>query len=315
MIISAEEREKQVLEYLKENKPYKEIEAILHISSRDISMIQKKARETKDKEEKNDIITSVTSKALKLYEEEKSSLDVAITLGITAQQAQKFYIDYLILTNSHKLALIYQQFDANVIQALVTLLYYIKKNEIKLSEEEIIEAIRNINKIPKSCEEYNAILKEIAIIKKERDNHISNKNFWKKHISNLNSDFDQLATQIDCKQKEIKLLDKQIGRKKELLDDLKDNEYFENIKQKIRVQTNKILYDKKSFLKLAIMTILQTIKKDEEKNILIENLLNYTESPQFSEQYFIYYEQKISEMANSLFDTISEITTINIIDP
>jgi hypothetical protein len=315
MIISAEEREKRVLEYLKENKSYKEIEDFLHISSRDISIIQKKARETKDKEEKNDIIASVTSKALKLYEEEKSLLDVAITLGITAQQAQKFYIDYLCLTNSHQLAHIYQQFDENVIHALVNLLYHIKKNEIKLSEEEIIEAIRNINKIPKSCEEYNDILTEIAIIKKEKDNYINNKNFWKKHISNLIGDFDRIVAQIDCKQKEIKSIDKQIDRKKELLDDLKDSEYFENIKQKIRDQTNNILYDKKTFLKLAIMTILQTIKKDQEKNILIENLLNYTENPQFSEQYFIYYEQKISEMADSLYDTISEITTINIIDP
>ncbi len=93
MMISAEEREKQVLEYLEENKPYTEIEDLLHISSRDISRIQKKAREKKEKEEKNEIITSVTSKALKLYKEGKSPLDVAITLGITAQQAQKLYID------------------------------------------------------------------------------------------------------------------------------------------------------------------------------------------------------------------------------
>jgi hypothetical protein len=63
------------------------MENLLHISSRDISIIQKKAREKKEKEEKNEIITSVTSKALKLYKEEKSSLDVAIILGITAQQA------------------------------------------------------------------------------------------------------------------------------------------------------------------------------------------------------------------------------------
>ena len=67
MIISAEEREKLVVEYLEKNIPYKEIENLLHISSRDISIIQKKAREKKEKEEKNEIITSVTSKALKLF--------------------------------------------------------------------------------------------------------------------------------------------------------------------------------------------------------------------------------------------------------
>jgi hypothetical protein len=315
MLISAEEREKLVLEYLEKNIPYKEIEGLLHISSRDISIIQKKAREKKEKEEKNEIITSVTSKALKLYKEEKSPLDVAILLGITAQQAQKFYIDYLSLTDSHQLAQIYHQLDEKLIQALVKLLSHIKKNEIKISEEEVVEAIININKIARMHKEYNEIYTEIANLKRKRDIYISNKNFWEKQISNLSVDFDQLVVQRDFKRKEIKSLDKQIERKKELLDDLKDSEYFENVKQKIRDQTNNILDDKKAFLKLAIMTILQTIKKDQEKDILIYNLLNYTENPRYSEEYLVYYQQKISEMADSLYDTISEITVLNITDP
>lgn len=314
MIISAEEREKLVLEYLEENKPYTEIEDLLNISSRDISRIQKKAREKKEKEEKNEIITSVTSKALKLYKEGKSPLDVAITLGITAQQAQKLYIDYLFLRNSYHLAQIYQQFDEKLIRSLVNLLYHIKKNEIKISEEEIVEATRNINKIPKSREEYDKISLQIANLKKKRDDYINNIKFWKKQISNLSSEFHQRIAHIDCKRKVITSLDKQINRKKELLEDLKDSEYFENMKQKIRDQTNKILYDKKLFLKLSIMAILQTIKKDQEKNILIENLLNYTENLPYSEQYLVYYEQKISEMSDTLYDIISEITTVNITD-
>jgi len=202
MIISAEEREKRVLEYLEESKSYKEIENLLHISSRDISLIQKKAREKKEKEEKNEIITSVTSKALKLYKEGKSCLDVAVTLGITAQQAQKFYIDYLSLTDYQQLAQIYQQLDEKLIQALANLLYHIKKNEIKISEEEIVETIRNINKIPTSRKECKEISTEIANLKRERDTYISNKNFWKKQISNLIVDFDRLVVQSDFKRKQ-----------------------------------------------------------------------------------------------------------------
>lgn len=314
-ISAEEERERQVLEYLEENKSYKEIEDLLHISSRDISIVQKKAREKKEKEDKNKIITSVTSKALKLYKAEQSPLDVAITLGLTAQEAQKFYIDYLSLTGSHQLAQVYHQFDEKLIQALVNLLYHIKKNEIKISEDEIVESIRNITKIPRSLKEYNEISTEIANLKRIKDTYIHNKNFWKKQISDLSVDFDQLVNQIDFKRKEIKSFDRQIERKKELLDDLKDSLYFENVKQKIRDQTNNILSDKKAFLKLAIAAILQTIKKDQEKNILIYNLLNYTENQTYSEEYLVYYQQKISEMADILYDTILEITIHNIIDP
>ena len=51
MIISTKEREKRVLEWLEQNKSYREIQDQFHISSREISSIVKKAKEKKDKEE------------------------------------------------------------------------------------------------------------------------------------------------------------------------------------------------------------------------------------------------------------------------
>ncbi len=50
MILSTKEK-KRVLEYLEQNKSYQEIQDQIHISSRDISFIVKKAKEKKDKEE------------------------------------------------------------------------------------------------------------------------------------------------------------------------------------------------------------------------------------------------------------------------
>ena len=67
MIISSKEKEKRVLECLDQNKSYREIQDLLHISSRDISFIAKKAKAKKDKEEEKKRQTSITSKAYKLY--------------------------------------------------------------------------------------------------------------------------------------------------------------------------------------------------------------------------------------------------------
>ena len=50
MILSTTEKEKRVLECLEQNKNYREIQDLYHISSRDISLIVKKAREKKDRE-------------------------------------------------------------------------------------------------------------------------------------------------------------------------------------------------------------------------------------------------------------------------
>ena len=51
MILSSKEKEKRVLECIEQNKSYREIQDLYHISSRDISIITKKAKEKKDKEE------------------------------------------------------------------------------------------------------------------------------------------------------------------------------------------------------------------------------------------------------------------------
>ena len=48
MILSSKEKEKRVLEWLDQNKSYREIQDILHISPRDISFISKKAKAKKD---------------------------------------------------------------------------------------------------------------------------------------------------------------------------------------------------------------------------------------------------------------------------
>ncbi|MGZ8887544.1 MAG: hypothetical protein ACXW1A_04700 [Nitrososphaeraceae archaeon] len=47
MILSTKEKEKRVLEGLEQNISYREIQDLYHISSRDISLIVKKAREKK----------------------------------------------------------------------------------------------------------------------------------------------------------------------------------------------------------------------------------------------------------------------------
>ncbi len=52
MILSTKEKEKRVLECLEQNKSYREIQDLYHISSRDISFIVKKTKEKKGQKKK-----------------------------------------------------------------------------------------------------------------------------------------------------------------------------------------------------------------------------------------------------------------------
>ena len=116
MILSTKEKEKRVLEYLEQNKSYREIQDLCKVSSKYISFISKKAREKKDREEEKKIQTSITSKAYKLYTKGKDPLHVATTLGIGASEALKLYTDYLDLKGYHHLVEVLQQFNRNTIR-------------------------------------------------------------------------------------------------------------------------------------------------------------------------------------------------------
>lgn len=142
MILSTKEKEKRVLEYLEQNKSYREIQDLLHISSRDISFIAKKTKEKKDKEEEKKIQTSITSKAYKLFTKGKSPLHVATTLGIGAPEAKKLYTDFS--------------------KSYIT-------NDNRIDEKKLIEAIKMRSSLPKIKEEYNNISFQLKDLRDQRD--------------------------------------------------------------------------------------------------------------------------------------------------
>ena len=171
MIISSREKEKRVLEWLDQNKSYREIQDQLHISSRDISFIAKKAKAKKDKEEEKKRQTSNTSKAYKLFTKGKSLLYVATTLGIEAPEARKIYMDYLDLKGYHHVGEVLQQFD---IQTIRNFSKSYMGNDNIINEKKLIEAIKISANLPKIKQEY--ILPQVQDLRNQRNNYHSQKN-------------------------------------------------------------------------------------------------------------------------------------------
>ena len=233
MIISSKEKEKRVLEWLDQNKSYREIQDRLHISSRDISFIAKKAKAKKDKEEEKKRQTSITSKAYKLFTKGKSLLYVATTLGIEAPEARKIYMDYLDLKGCHHLVEVLQQFDIQTIRNFSNS-YMTKDN--KIDEQKIIEAIKITTSLPQIKEEYYNIFPQLKNLRDQREIYLSrNKLLINK---NLELQDDLILTQ---------------NKTKEHITDL--------LKQKDR------------YIRSSIKTILKIIKEDPEKEILFSNNL------------------------------------------
>jgi hypothetical protein len=198
MILSTTEKEKRVLECLDQDKSYREIQDLYHISSRDISLIVKKAREKKDKEEEKKIQRSITSKAYKLYTKGKGPLHVATTLGIGASEARKLYTDYLDLKGYHHIVEVLQQFNRNTIRNFSKTYM---TNDNRIDEQKIIEAIKISTNLPKIKEEYYNISAQIKNLQNQRDHYLSeNKLLINKNLM-LRDDLSEYITELQ-KQKD-----------------------------------------------------------------------------------------------------------------
>jgi hypothetical protein len=255
MTLSIKEREKRVLECLDQNKNYREIQALFHISSREISFIAKKAKAKKEKEEETKLQRSLTSKAYKLYSKRKDPLYVATTLGIVAQEAKKLYMDYLELKGCHHVVEVLQQFDRQTIRNFSK---SYTTNDNRIDEKKLIEAIKISPNLPKIKEEYNIILPKLQDLRNQRNYYNS----------------------------ENKLL---ISKNLEL------QEGLSFARNRTKEYITELLKQKEPYIRASIMTIIKIIKEDPEKKILINNNNNVHSSDQIISEMVAKFYDTISE--------------------
>src|SRR5688572_27618430 len=107
----------------------------------------------------------------------------------------------------------------------------------------------------------------------------------------LTNEHDSLVLKIKSQNRALQLTENELNKKIELMNSIKNNEDYDILKNKIEEQINHFLNQKKEFFKFAVTTILDIIKEDPEKDLLINNILYPNENPQ-SGFFLISYEEK-----------------------
>ncbi|MFL6411297.1 MAG: hypothetical protein ACJ71K_08655, partial [Nitrososphaeraceae archaeon] len=90
-----EDRRKRVIDlYFNQHKTYAEIAEIEHISPRDINAIIKEEQVRRQKYKLEKQQQEISSKAYKLFSEDKHPVEVAIDLNLREPEATKLYREY-----------------------------------------------------------------------------------------------------------------------------------------------------------------------------------------------------------------------------
>ena len=160
MINSHKEKEDLIRKLLNEGLPSRDIARNARCSLNVVSRIRKEmASEELDKKK----TSPITTQAFKLFLENKTLVEVAIILEISAQEVLKIYSEFLLLQNNGKLAEILDK-DKDYQASLLELHDYLSKNKIDIQHGlnivDLEEQIKNLQQRNTSLECDNFNLKE-----------------------------------------------------------------------------------------------------------------------------------------------------------
>lgn len=172
--MSKEEEEKKIAEMLKAGHTFPEIAEVLHKSITTISEVKDRLDAVRLPKEKNR-----ASEAYRLYKEGMNSLDVAIELGIDANESKKYFEEFLDLINADELKNIYLDIGQDI-RAVLDLYTNLKDRGMT------IDQILPLRQLPAQI---NQLINQLTSVKLEHDQ--------------LNKSVDDLSIRKDQLQNEV----------------------------------------------------------------------------------------------------------------
>jgi hypothetical protein len=267
-ILTRQERERLVLELYNQGKTIREIAKQARMSFRDIGIILNKAVEEKAeglKEQHEEIQQlSLSSQAYKLFSDRKTALEVAIELNLGESEATKFYREYWKLKQLHNLNMVYEETRGNI-EPLLKLHKLAKAKGMGVKQVVNLLQITN-NDLPAVEKRFKRLRNEISMLQFQK--RIDERNLHQ--LNNKIAATTKLLNsyRISCirERREIENLYNEKARCEALVTGFKNNneEYLDKIKEAAEEKVKSVLSNRKLFLKLATLSIIESLRRNSE---------------------------------------------------
>jgi hypothetical protein len=310
MVLTREEKERFVLDLYNQGKSTREIAQIAHMSFRDIGFIIDKKEKEQESKEGQTRQGFLSTQAYKLFSEGKSPVQVAIALNLQEPEVAKFYLEYWKLVQYHSLSRIYEEIKDDI--GYFVRLYTLAK-VARMGVEQVVNLLKIANNdlplVEHKCERLKREVDEI-----EADKHNSAR------ILQEISDQITYLRKI-CKEQSLELTRLQMRkiRLEGLVNNLQNNseEYFK-IRNTVEEKVHSVLSDKKMLLKLALLSLTESMRKDPDRYISLiyhnktssnadYNSQNYDDASYGQQQYPVQaYMDMLIEEAERLYNKLTK---------
>jgi hypothetical protein len=295
-MLTRQEKERLVIELYNQGKTIREISKEVRISFRDIGAILRK--ESGEEQNEKQSLLSPSSQAYRLFLEGKTPIEAAIALDLGESETTKYYEEYLNLKQMYDLQMVYEELGGDIVHFLE--LYRLSKKE-RMNPQHIVNLLRIVNNdLPASERRYYRLKKDLLLLELEKQKS------------------EQIGSQVGFLAKlagDYKQRIKELHRKKIALENLMNNGQYEKVRQVAEKEVNNSLSPRRDLLKLAIVSVLESLRQNPDKyNFLINTNQYYGGQYGASQSYIDAYRTMILDESHKLFELIARDLTSEIVN-
>ncbi len=208
--------------------------------------------------------TSISSRIFELYSQDKTPLEVAITLGLKSEEALRYHQEYFILLGCYEFTKVYLQIKDNP-WAYVNLVQLALNSG--MSDGEVVDLLKIANgHLPRVRLEYDRLKAELDSLEDEKSNSAKDYHRLCNKISEMKTTVDQLQLTIRESKAEKAKLELQKIRLQNFVKDFRDNNIeYNKVKQAILGQVEYVLADRRRLLRMAIQSVIELLRLDPQK--------------------------------------------------
>jgi uncharacterized coiled-coil DUF342 family protein len=292
--MNREEKRQLVCQLYKEGKTMREIAKDVHMSFSEIGSITKKLNQDLEPKRKE---ISRESQALKLFNKEEDPVDVAISLDLPASKAEGIYKQFLKLRGLSGMVNLYEEIKFDI--PLLAKVYDTVK-AYSLSKDDIINIVRY-------APEHLYLKDDIKELKEEVNSLLNQKSNVKASLLSIKVKLKELSDQRDYyndvtvrKYSYIENLNSKIKELETYISKLKNSdEYYTKFEQFAREKLDSIMKDRRWVLSLAVGSVIESLRSDPEKQMMIVDSTISEES----------FQSVLLGMSEKLFEKILEQLT------
>jgi hypothetical protein len=209
---------------------------------------------------------SLSTQAYKLFSDGKSLIQVAVALNLKESEITRFYKEYIKLSHMHDLNIVYEEVKGDIIPFLKL---YRSARSAGMNEVHVVNLLRianDDNNLPAVEYRYEGLKQDINALENKKLNSNKDLQDLKNQILNSRKLLDSCDLTYKQQAEKIAYLQsKKIG-----LEDLvkrfeNNNEEYLKINQTVKDKVSSILSDGKGLLRLALYSVMESIRNEPVK--------------------------------------------------